>query len=166
MPFLKNFNVEVSSNNKYDVATMMDVVPKVSDVITYYASHHLCANVKFSAIEKITQSTKTHPSIIFMVPDHKQNVLRTRYWEIQVDDYGIKGMSLLGIMEKMWKVDGEVSGFEHSFVDYVIKRYSGQYHMQVTSVIYLSVDVVQDRHLSAKRSSFSQIMQVIIFDNN
>ena len=32
-----------------------------------------------------------------------------RNWEGQVDYYGKKGMSLLGIMEIRWKVDGEVS---------------------------------------------------------
>ena len=33
-----------------------------------------------------------------------------------------KGMRFLGIMDIMWKVDREVSGFEYSFVDYVIKE--------------------------------------------
>ena len=44
-------------------------------------------------------------------------------------------MSLLGIMEIRWKVDGEVSGFEYLFVDYVIKGYSGQDHVQVAYII-------------------------------
>ena len=34
-----------------------------------------------------------------------------RYCKGQVDYYGKKGMSLLGIMEIRWKVDGEFSGF-------------------------------------------------------
>ena len=36
-----------------------------------------------------------------------------------------KGMNMLGIMELSWKVDGKISGFEYSFVDYVIKGCSG-----------------------------------------
>ena len=50
----------------------MDAVPKVSYTISHYDSHCLCVNVQFSAIEKIMQSMKTDPSIIHMVPDHKQ----------------------------------------------------------------------------------------------
>ena len=47
--------------------------------------------------------------------------LQVRYCEGEVDYYGKKGMSLLGIMEISWIVDGEVSIFEYSFVDYVIR---------------------------------------------
>ena len=42
----------------------------------------------------------------------------------------------------MWKFDGGVSGFEYSFVDYVIKGYSGQDRVQVADVIQSSVDTV------------------------
>ena len=49
---------------------------------------------------------KTDPSIIYMVPDHKQIFLQMEYWEGQVDYYAKKGTSLLGIMEIIWKVDG------------------------------------------------------------
>ena len=31
---------------------------------------------------------KTDPSIIYMVPDHKQIVLRMRYQEVQVEYFG------------------------------------------------------------------------------
>ena len=72
MPFLKNTNEEVSSNNRYEVATVMDAVPKLSYAISHYASNCLCINVQFYDIEKIMQSMKTYPSIIYMVPDHKQ----------------------------------------------------------------------------------------------
>ena len=51
-------------------------------------------------------------------------------------------MSLLGIMDIMWKIDGRVSGFEYSFVYYLIQGYSDQDHVQVESVIQLSVDTV------------------------
>ena len=33
---------------------------------------------------------KTDPSIVYMVPDHKQKVLQMGYWEGQVDYYGLK----------------------------------------------------------------------------
>ena len=56
---------------------------------------------------------KKYPSITYMVPDHKQIFLQMRHWEGQFDYYWQKGMSLLRIMEKIWKVDGEVSGFEY-----------------------------------------------------
>ena len=85
LPFLKNVNKEVSSNNKDEFATMTDVVPNLSYAISHYSSHRLHANVQFSAIEKIMKSMKTYPSIIYMVPDHKQKVLQMRYQEGQVD---------------------------------------------------------------------------------
>ena len=74
-----------------------------------------------------------------------------RYWKGHNDYYGKKGISLLGFVEIMWKVDGEVSGFDYLFVDYVIKVYSGQNHVQVAVVIQLAVDIVQDRHLATKK---------------
>ena len=77
-----------------------------------------------------------------MIPDHKQNILQMRYCEGQVDYYGKRGMRLLRIMEIRWKVDEEVSGFEYSFLDYVIKVYSGQDHVQVSAVIQLAIDTV------------------------
>ena len=49
-PFLNNVNYEVSSNEKDEVASMMAAVPKLSNAVTHYASHHLRANVQFSAI--------------------------------------------------------------------------------------------------------------------
>ena len=64
---------------------------------------------------------KLDPSIIYMVPDHKQKVLQMRYFEGQVDYFGKKGMSLLGVVEVRCKVDGKISGFEYSFVYCVIK---------------------------------------------
>ena len=129
----------------------MDAVPKVSYTISHYDSHCLCVNVQFSAIEKIMQSMKIDPYIICMVPDHKQKNLQMRYREVQVDYYGKKGMSLLGFMEIMWKVDGEVIGFEYSLVDYAIKGYSGQDNAQVAAVIQLALDIVQDRHPAAQK---------------
>ena len=55
--------------------------------------------------------------------------------EGQVDYFGKKCMSLLGMMEVRRKVDGKISGFKYSFVDYIIKGKSGQDHVQVVAVI-------------------------------
>ena len=55
LPFLNNVNDEVSSNRRDEVATMIAAMPNISDAVTRYASHRLCANVQFSAIEKIKQ---------------------------------------------------------------------------------------------------------------
>ena len=49
-------------------------MPKLSYAVTHYASHRLHANLHFSAVEKIMQSMKTDPYIIYMVPDHKQKI--------------------------------------------------------------------------------------------
>ena len=84
---------------------------------------------------------KTDLSIIYMVPDHKQRVFQMRYRAGRVDYYGKKGIRLLGIIEIKWKVDGGVSGFEYSFVDFV-EGYSSQYLVQVAAVIQLAVETV------------------------
>ena len=54
-------------------------------------------------------------------------------------------------MEIRWKVDGEVSGFEYLFVDYVIKGYSGQDHVQVAYIIQLALDTVQYQNPATKK---------------
>ena len=75
-------------------------------------------------------------------------------------------MSLLVIMEIRCKFDGEVIGFEYSFVDYVIKEYSGQDHVPEIAVIQLAIDTVQYHHPATKSSSFGQIMQVVLSHKN
>ena len=85
LTFLKNIIDEASSNEKDEFASMMAAVHKLSNAVIHYASNILCANVQFYAIEKIMQSMETDPSIVYMVPDHKHKVLRTRYREGQVD---------------------------------------------------------------------------------
>ena len=69
-------------------------------------------------------------------------------------------------MEIRWNVYGEVSGFEYSFVDYLIKGYSGQNHVQVEAIIPVAADTVQDLHPAAKISSFSQIIQAVLPHKN
>ena len=43
------------------------------------------------------------------------------------------------------------SRFEYSFVDYIIKGYSGQVHVQVASAIQLASVTVQGRHPASKK---------------
>ena len=73
------------------------------------------------------------------------------------------------------KVDGEVSEFEYSCVDYLIKGYFVEDHVQVATLIHLAVDIVQYQHPSAKKviiqsnneSCFaSQELIPFIFDTN
>ena len=85
---------------------------------------------------------KTDPSIIYMVPDHKQNVWQMRYQEGQIYYYGLEVIILLVFMIIRWKVDGNVSGFEYPFFDFVIKGYSGQDNVQMAAVTPLAVDTV------------------------
>ena len=55
-------------------------------------------------------------------------------------------MSLLGIMEVRQKSDIEDEGFEYMFQDYVIKGYTSQYVVQVSSIIQLTVRTIDERH--------------------
>ena len=56
---------------------------------------------------------------------------------------GKKVISMLVMMEVRWKVDGKIIGFIYSFVDYVIKEYSGQDHVHISATIQLAVNTVQ-----------------------
>ena len=42
LPFLSNVNDLVSSDEKDEVETMMDAIPKISKAVTNYVSHRLC----------------------------------------------------------------------------------------------------------------------------
>ena len=75
-----------------------------------------------------------------------------RYQEGQVDYYVKKGMSLLGIVEIRQKFDEGVSGVEYLFVEYVIKIYSGQYHVQVGAVMQLDIYIMQYCHPSPQNA--------------
>ena len=81
---------------------MMAMVQKLSYAVSQYDSHRICANVQFSSVEKFVQSTKTYPSIVYMVPDHNQEVFHMRYHEGHIYYFGKKGMSMLVMMEVRW----------------------------------------------------------------
>lgn len=133
-PFMKDVETSVVTSHKTEATSMVTGIPKLAECVIHYASHRLRANVQFAATRSIYDSMKADPSIVLMLPDHKQKVLQMRYREGQVEYYGKKGMSLLGMMEVRWKVDGDDSGFEYSFVDYVVKGYTSQDHVQVAAV--------------------------------
>ena len=73
------------------------------------------------------------------------------------------------------KVDGEVSEFEYSCVDYVIKGYCVKDHVQVAAVIQLDVDTVQYHYPAEKKviiqsdnasGFYSQELIPFIFNTN
>ena len=97
-PFLRNVNNAVSYNDKDEVETMKNAIPNISNSTTHYASQCLCAKVQFSKIDAIMQSMKTKPSILYMVPYHKQKVLHMRFCKGQVAYFGNKVMSLMDMM--------------------------------------------------------------------
>ena len=51
---------------------------------------------------------------------------------------------MVGMVEVKWKVDGEISGFQYSFFDYVIKGYSSQDKVKVAAIIKLAVETLKD----------------------
>ena len=70
-----------------------------------------------------------------IILDHKQKILSMKYREGQVEYYGKKGMSLLGSMiVECVDQDDDGVGFKYTFVDYVIKGYTGQDNVQVAAV--------------------------------
>ena len=56
LPFLSNVNDLVSSDDKYEVETMMADIPKISKAVTNYVSHRLCENFNFSPINRMVIS--------------------------------------------------------------------------------------------------------------
>ena len=59
LPFLRNVNDAVSSNDKDCVETVAATVPKLSNAFTHYASHHIHANFQFAVIDATMKSMKT-----------------------------------------------------------------------------------------------------------
>ena len=103
---------------------MMATVLELSYEVSHYASHSLLADVQFYTIEKLcSQLKQIHPLFIWFQTTNEKfcrwDIGRYRFIIM------VKVMNLLGIVEIMWKVDGEVSGFEYSFIDYVIEGYYG-----------------------------------------
>ena len=85
LPLLNNVNYEVSSNDKYEIVSVISAVPKLSNAVTHYAPHTLCDNVQFSDIKTNMKSMKTDPPIVYMVLYHKQKVLHMSNREGHVD---------------------------------------------------------------------------------
>lgn len=136
-------------NHKDELISMINTLPTLTHSITCYMSHRLRAKVQFHAISKIKISLKDNnsnfiiktPTKVLVVIDHKQKVLQMKYREGQLEYYGKKGMSVLGEMLVYWSHDK--SGYIHRFEDYVLKGYSAQDNVQVSSVIQ---QIVSDIH--------------------
>ena len=57
-----------------------------------------------------------------------------------------KGISLLGIMEAMWKSDNKDESVQYTFQDYVIKGYISQDAIYVFSIIKLVIRIIDERY--------------------
>ena len=103
-------------------------------------AHRLRAKVQFSAIDKIKTNLKSNINSVLIVIDHKQKVLQQRYREGQVEYYGKKGMSVLGVMIVQW--DREKIGYVYKFENIIFKGYSGQDNVQVAAALKLIIHQV------------------------
>ena len=99
--------------------------------VTNYASHRLRANIQFDAIKKTMNDLKEDKSTVLMIIDHKQKIEPMKYRESQIEYYGKKGMSFIGMIMIRWKIADDEMGYEYSFRDYVVKGYTSQDHVQV-----------------------------------
>ena len=45
LTLINTFNDELSTNQRDEVATMIALVPKLSDAVTHYSSRRLCVNM-------------------------------------------------------------------------------------------------------------------------
>lgn len=149
----------LNDNYSKEVKSMYRALPIFTYSIKHYMAHRLRAKVQFNAIEKIKKSLYYDPTRLYIGIDHKQKILQMRFREGQVDYYGRKGMSDLGAMIDQWDerkikaksdngktVEIEVGGFEHSFIDFVFKNYTGQDHTQVAAAIEQLVSHVHQKY--------------------
>ena len=74
---------------------------------------------------------KEDKSTVLMIIDHKQKIEPMKYRESQIEYYGKKGMSFIGMIMIRWKIADDEMGYEYSFCDYVVKGYTSQDHVQV-----------------------------------
>jgi hypothetical protein len=156
--FLKDIvlNQLNDSDVRPEIDTMIAAVPRFTCMVKHYSAHRLRAKVQFYEIHKLKEEwLKADSSRFLIVMDHKQKVLGMKYREGQVEYFGKKGMSLLGTMQVRWVVDinGD-GGFQYAFVDYVVKGYSGQDHIQVCAVIQQMVQLIQEKQPETKEVCF------------
>jgi hypothetical protein len=116
-----------------ELQSMVDALPKFTYSLVFYMSHRLRAKVQFEAIRTIKNNMRVSPSKGLLVIDHKQKVLQMKYREGQVEYYGKKGMSVLGVMIVHWST--EKCGFVYRFENFVFKGYTGQDNVQVAAAL-------------------------------
>ena len=97
---------------------------------------------------------KNDNSSVILVIDHKQKFDTMKYRESQVEYYGKKGMSLLGMMIICWKKGENEAGYEYSFHDYIVKEYISHNHIQVGAIIRLASRIINDNGLDIKTIFF------------
>ena len=101
---------------------------------------------------------KKDTSTVLMIINHKQKMEPMKYRESQIEYYGKKGMSLLGMMMIRWNIADDKIGYEYSFHDYVVKGYISQDHVHVGAIIQLASRIINDNGL--------EIQHIIIQSDN
>ena len=136
-----------------EIKSMLCAVPKFGFMLKHYIAHRLRAKVQFHAIDIVKESMKnSNGSQILIVMDHKQKVQSMKYREGQVEYYGKKGMSVMGVMLVQWmENDDGKKGFKYSFVDYIVKGYSGQDNVQVAALIQEISSLVRNKFTAVKQ---------------
>lgn len=147
--FLSDTVLQELNNHEFrpEIQTMIDAIPRLSSMVKHYTSHRMRAKVQFHEINKIKEQwLKGDSRRVLVVVDHKQKVLGMKYRESQVEYFGKKGMSLLGSMEVRWVENSDgTEGFTYSFVDYIIRGYAGQDHVQVCAVVQKTVHMLLEK---------------------
>jgi hypothetical protein len=122
-----------------EIESMVRSIPTYHAIVIDYCSHQLRAKVQFWAIKEVKENWLIDdPTRMLIVIDHKQKVLPMRYREGQVEYFGKKGMSLLGTMIVQANTGGnndDEPAVDYCFVDFVIKGYSAQDHVQVAATL-------------------------------
>ena len=57
-----------------------------------------------------------------------------------------QGISLLGIMEAIWKSNNKDESVQYTFQDYVIKGYISQDTIYLSSIIKLVIRIIDERY--------------------
>ena len=103
-----SFLLSILLFNLFDTAedekhsSVMLAVPKLAYSLKQCIAHRFRAFVQFKVTNEIKQSLKSNPNTILIAIDCKHKTLKMKFCEGQVEHYGNKGMSLLGLMEVEW----------------------------------------------------------------
>jgi len=141
-----------------ELDTMFESLDTYTHIVQSYCSHRLRAKVQFNAIQAIKNKWLTaDTSRMLIVMDHKQKVLPMKYRKGQVEYFGKKGMSLLGLMlvQAIPPADdadlADAPQFSYFFINCVVKGYAGQDHIQVAGVLQCLVRYLQRVHPNTRQ---------------